>query len=270
MVITTLLATLTRDDKASNRSNVPDNNSNNSADPSLISSYANGDLIQFSDASFNKQKFDDVVMNLPHITSPIKTFSKKSVNEQIIEFRNFHNIMIRKTSPLQKMILVVKTSFKIAHGNIWPPNTCLIVGDSIVNGLMEEKMSKNRLIKVRSFSGALIEDFYPSRLIIHAGTNNALHSDSDFIMEQLMQLKHHLKEFHPNCEVFFSCPIIRTEHHAARITINNLRNKFSELDVPVLLNKNIDVDCLGVMGLHLNKTFTGKLAVNFISLNRKH
>ena len=160
------------------------------------------------------------------------------------------------------------------HGNIWPPNTCLIVGESIVNGLMEEKMSKNRLIKVRSFSGARIEDFYsylqPSRLIIHAGTNNAIHSDSDCIMEQLMELKHHLKEFHPNCEVFFSCPIIRTDHHAARITINNLGNKFSELDVPVLLNKNIDVDCLGVKGLHLNKKGTGKLAVNFISFNRKH
>ena len=42
-----------------------------------------------------------------------------------------------------------------------------------------------------------------------------------------MELKHHLKEFHPNCEVFFSCPIIRTDHRAARITINNLRNKFN-------------------------------------------
>ena len=110
----------------------------------------------------------------------------------------------------------------------------------------------------------------PSRLIIHAGTNNAIHSDSDCIIEQLMELKHHLKEFHLNCEVFFSCPIIRTDHHAARITINNLRDNFSELDVPVLLNKNIDVDCLGVKGLHLNKKGTGKLTVNFISFNRKH
>ena len=149
-----------------------------------------------------------------------------------------------------------------AHGNIWPPNTCLIVCESIVNGLMEEKMSKNRQIKVRSLSRARIEDFYsylqlmkklPSRLIIHADTNNAIHSDSDCIMEQLMELKHHLKEFHPNCKVLFSFPIIRTDHHAARFTINNLRHKFSELDVPVLLNKNIDVDCLGVKGLHLNK-----------------
>ena len=60
VVITALLATLTRDDKASNRSNVPDYNCNNSAAPSLISSYVNGDLIQFSDASFNKKNFHNV------------------------------------------------------------------------------------------------------------------------------------------------------------------------------------------------------------------
>ena len=65
-----------------------------------------------------------------------------------------------------------------------------------------------------------------------------------------------------------SIQTVKYVFHAARITINNLRNKFSELDVPVLLNKNIDVDCLGVKGLHLNKKGTGKLAVNFISFNR--
>ena len=65
MIINALLATLTRDDKASNRSNVPDNNCNNSVDSSLISSYVNGDLIQFSDASFDKQNFDNVVTNIP-------------------------------------------------------------------------------------------------------------------------------------------------------------------------------------------------------------
>ena len=50
-------ATLTRDDKTSdsNRSNIRDNNL---ADSSLIVSYMNEDLIQFSDASFNKQHFD--------------------------------------------------------------------------------------------------------------------------------------------------------------------------------------------------------------------
>ena len=219
----------------SNRSNVPDNNINNSADPSLISSYVNGDLIQFSDASFDKQNFDNVTTRKKTCcdestpkTSPIKTFSKKSVNEQIIEFRNFHNIKYhdKKDISTTENDLGSKSELQngqmSAHGNIWPPNTCLIVGDSIVNGLMEEKMSKNRLIKVRSFSGARIEDFYsylqplmkklPSRLIIHAATNNAIHSDSDCIMEQLMELKHHLKEFHPNCEVFFSCPIIRMDH----------------------------------------------------------
>ena len=84
MEITALLATLTRDDKASNRSNMLDNNIDNSADPSLISSYVIGDLIQFSDVSFDKQNFDNFTTRKKNrcdestpITSPIKSFSKK-------------------------------------------------------------------------------------------------------------------------------------------------------------------------------------------------
>ena len=138
MVINALLAILTRDDKASNRSNVKDNDSNNSADPSLISSYVNGDLIQFSDASFNKQNFGNVTRRKkPNhcdestpIASPIKTFSKKSVNEQIIEFRNFHNIKYDKRDV------------------------------SATENDLGLQVGKNRQIKVKSFSRAHIEDFY--------------------------------------------------------------------------------------------------------------
>ena len=100
-----------------------------------------------------------------------------------------------------------------APDRIWPLNTCFIVRDSIVehsivDGLMEEKMNKNRLIGVRYFSGARIEDFYsyleplmkklPCRLIIHAGTNNTIHNDSDCIIDKLMKYYFHVRQYERN------------------------------------------------------------------------
>ena len=67
----------------------------------------------------------------------------------------------------------------------WNKGTTLIVGDSTLSGLKESKMSQKRLIKVRTFPAATIQDmkFFvvphfkkkPDN-IIHVGTNNAPHS----------------------------------------------------------------------------------------------
>ena len=40
----------------------------------------------------------------------------------------------------------------------WKKGTTLIVGDSTLSGLKETKMSQKRLIKVRTFPGATIQD----------------------------------------------------------------------------------------------------------------
>ena len=42
----------------------------------------------------------------------------------------------------------------------WRENTVLIAGDSIISGLVEDRLSKNKSIKVRTFPGARINDFY--------------------------------------------------------------------------------------------------------------
>ena len=42
----------------------------------------------------------------------------------------------------------------------WPPNTRLIVADSILSGLQENRMSKSSLVKVRVFKGSRVADFY--------------------------------------------------------------------------------------------------------------
>ena len=71
----------------------------------------------------------------------------------------------------------------------WKRNTLLIVGDSTLNGIQESKMSSNDSIKVRSFSGAVVNDLYNyleplmdkknSKLILHVGTNDATNKSAE-------------------------------------------------------------------------------------------
>ena len=68
----------------------------------------------------------------------------------------------------------------------WPKNTTLIVGDSIINGVLEEGLcGGGQNVKVRNFSGAMVDDLNhhiisllqkkPSHIIVNAGTNDAYH-----------------------------------------------------------------------------------------------
>ena len=67
---------------------------------------------------------------------------------------------------------------------IWQRNTTVIVGDSLIFGLMENKMGVN--VNISSFPG---EDFYnyliplvkkcPFSIILLAGTNDAISSTSE-------------------------------------------------------------------------------------------
>ena len=65
-----------------------------------------------------------------------------------------------------------------------PKGTIAIIGDSIINGIMEEKFcGKGRNVKVRHFPASNVDDMNhhivpilrkkPSHLIIHVGTNDA-------------------------------------------------------------------------------------------------
>ena len=66
----------------------------------------------------------------------------------------------------------------------WKKGTTLIIGDSILSGLREYKMSRRKTIKVRTFPGATINDmkFFavlllkkkPDKVIIHVGTMKCL------------------------------------------------------------------------------------------------
>ena len=67
---------------------------------------------------------------------------------------------------------------KVEDESKWPKNTTLIVGDSMISGIDQQRLLvKGRIIKVRSFPGAAINDMYhyikpllkkaPDNVILH-------------------------------------------------------------------------------------------------------
>ena len=56
---------------------------------------------------------------------------------------------------------------KVKHQGLYPSGTTAIVGDLIINGLIEERINnKDRPVKVRNFPGATVADIEPYRIPI--------------------------------------------------------------------------------------------------------
>ena len=84
-----------------------------------------------------------------------------------------------------------KEKVLVLNSEQWKKGTTLIVGDSMLAGLREGKLSGSKRIKVRYFPGGKTEDFQyylipylknePDNIIIHIGTNDIPYKTEDFI-----------------------------------------------------------------------------------------
>ena len=163
----------------------------------------------------------------------------------------------------------------------WPENTILVLGDSMINQMDEEKLSRSskKSIKVRAYGGHGVNDIYgkldtllkknPSKVIIHLGTNDAPHATSQKIFDDLLKLKRHIESKIDGVEVIFSCPITRFDNGKAKVTIMQLIAKLQLLKVKILSNENISDELLGKHGLHLSTWGVKRFATNLIHLLRK-
>ena len=87
----------------------------------------------------------------------------------------------------------------------YPPNTCVLMGDSILNGVIETNLSNDQSVKVRKFPeatvGYLRHHTLPiiqkqvKYLIIHSETNDAVKFTSRDILNKLLQLNLHQEIF---------------------------------------------------------------------------
>ena len=169
---------------------------------------------------------------------------------------------------------------KISHDqNIYTPGTCVIMGDSILNGLIAENLSKQHNVRIRKYPGATVDDLdyhvhsilrkKSRHIIVHIGTNNATHSTSREILDKLLKPKTLIKKTLPETEVTFSTPTIRSDNGKAIITVRNLCDHLLDLNMDILDKRNITSKHLGRKCVDLNKAGSTCPAKNIIYNLRK-
>ena len=104
------------------------------------------------------------------------------------------------------------------------------MGDSILNGIVEEKLcGQGRLVKVKRFPGSTVDNLShhipiirkkPTNMIIHTGTNDAPSSTSREIQDNLLKLKALVNKKLPQCKVWLSTPTLRTDNGQAILTVS--------------------------------------------------
>ena len=104
----------------------------------------------------------------------------------------------------------------------------VIMGHSILNGIIQERLSrKERIVKVHSFRGATVDDMKhqvipllykePNFIIIHAGTKAAPCLTSRKILNNFLTLKSFITYNLPNCKVVIFTPILLTDDGKQRL-----------------------------------------------------
>ena len=100
----------------------------------------------------------------------------------------------------QKISRQIRNNKHILPDHPFPKGTCLIVRDSMLAGIDENRLKTGKHnVKVRYFPGARTDDMYnymkpllrklPDYIILHIGTNNALDNTSREILDKVLKLK---------------------------------------------------------------------------------
>ena len=168
--------------------------------------------------------------------------------------------------------------YQLADGKSGSNNLAYVVGDSMLNGMDERKMSnRKRLVKVRAHPGANILDMAdylkpilrkkPKFLILHVGTNDIKNSSRAKIMEHFEEITELVSRNSPSTKLILSSIIMRNDDGKLNDEIGHvnelLKNLCDSKGVSYINNTNIDRNCLQKGGLHLNRTGTIHLSMNF-------
>ena len=157
-------------------------------------------------------------------------------------------------------------------------NDVYIVGDSMLNGLDERKMKKgNAHIKVRVHPGATVTDMLdylkpisrkqPSYLILHVGTNDIKSQTPVEILGNFERVKDMIANESPETRLVILSLILRNDNIELNSKIRSLNESLRKFcvgnDMTYVDNTNIGVEALQKEGLHLNRTGTIHLGMNF-------
>lgn len=156
----------------------------------------------------------------------------------------------------------------------------VIVGDSIVKGLRQEKISPNSndKVTVRSFPGAITSDMKdyikpilkrnPKRFVIRVGTNDTINQQPSQIVQKITELHHQIMESNPETVVVISELIGREDHPTAKLKVQEvnklLKDHCNKNRIDLIRHTNINAKSLNGSRLHLNLSGTALLAKNVI------
>ena len=129
----------------------------------------------------------------------------------------------------------------IESNHRWPSGTCVVVGDLIVSGTDERRLSKKNWLDkecdFRAFTIDVMKHYFitimkkePDTIILHVKTSNVTSKTSRQILDHLLQLENFILKTIPNCMVKIPKPNIRFDNGKAAITIRPLNANLSQLE----------------------------------------
>ena len=156
----------------------------------------------------------------------------------------------------------------------WKKGTTLIFNDSILSGFKESKRSQKRLIKVRPFPCATIQDikFFvvphlkekSDNIIIHVGTNNAPRFSPYEMFQDMQSLRNFILKYLPSTRITISTPVLRVD----KANANDINKAFTELvkesNLDFISHENKKESHINEYGLHINRTGSSILTKNLI------
>ena len=151
----------------------------------------------------------------------------------------------------------------------------IIVGDSILNGISEKGLTKkNHIVKVRPHPGATTEDLVdhikpvarrtPNMVVPHIGSNDLTNGVNT--QEKLQGVIDILRSESKDTDIVVSSVVTRKDISGMPNKVSSLNNGLKTLcirnQIEFIDKSNLDVSCLGMKKLHLNKTGNLYLANN--------
>ena len=203
------------------------------SDPDENNHILTGRPVNYKEINLNNNNMNTSTMNDDFRDKSTDSVPKKRNDNSILE--KLEEVKKKKKNDYYafKFSKSDKTSEEICETTTiqgqYPSSTTVTAGDSIINGIREERLSaKYGVVKVCNFPGATTEDMQhnlvpvlernPCCLILHVGTNNAESCTSREILDKLLQLKTFISKKCPQCQTVFSTPTIRSDKAKANLT----------------------------------------------------
>ena len=120
----------------------------------------------------------------------------------------------------------------------------MVIGDSVVPGLREYKISQQKSLRIRTLPSATIADMksfitphsrtYPDKIVFRVGTNDAPHATPQDMFNAIKELKSFLQKYVPGSKIVISTPVMGVD----KANANDINKRY------ISLLKEAKVDCI--------------------------